>query len=74
MIRPTCKLPTSIQSAIDKDKNKWIRPDGDIWYKISPEHEFVGRDYVHLTLEDLINSYEYVVCYRSDKCCLFLKK
>jgi len=49
---------TSIQKAIDKEKNKWIRPDGDIWYKISPEHEFIGRDYVHLTLEDLINSYE----------------
>ena len=49
---------TSIQTAIVKEKNKWIRPDGDIWYKISPEREFSGRDYVHLTLEDLINSYE----------------
>lgn len=48
----------SIQSAIEKDKNKWIRPDGDIWYKVSPEYEFIGRDYVHLTLEDLIHSYE----------------
>ncbi|MEK5039808.1 S-layer homology domain-containing protein [Sporosarcina sp. FSL K6-3457] len=48
----------SIQTAIEKDKAKWIRPDGDIWYKISPEYEFIGRDYVHLTLEDLINAYE----------------
>ncbi|MCG7344270.1 S-layer homology domain-containing protein [Sporosarcina sp. ACRSL] len=48
----------AIQSALDKDVNKWIRPDGDIWYKISPDHTFVGRDYVHLTLEDLIHSYE----------------
>ena len=48
----------SIQTAIAKDKKKWIRPDGDIWYKISPEYEFIGRDYVHLTLEDLIHSYE----------------
>ncbi|WP_342508674.1 S-layer homology domain-containing protein [Sporosarcina sp. FSL K6-2383] len=48
----------SIQTAVEKDKAKWIRPDGDIWYKISPEYEFIGRDYVHLTLEDLINSYE----------------
>ncbi|MER2089022.1 MAG: S-layer homology domain-containing protein [Sporosarcina sp.] len=49
---------TSIQSALEKEKNKWIRPDGDIWYKISLERKFSGRDYVHLTLEDLINSYE----------------
>lgn len=48
----------SIQTAIEKDKAKWIRPDGDIWYKISPEYEFIGRDYVHLTLEDLIHAYE----------------
>ncbi len=49
----------SIQTALAKDKKKWIRPDGDIWYKVSPEYEFIGRDYVHLTLEDLIHSYEY---------------
>ncbi len=48
----------SIQTAIEKEKKKWIRPDHDIWYKVSPEKEFVGRDYNHLTLEDLINSYE----------------
>ncbi|MBE1556660.1 S-layer homology domain-containing protein [Sporosarcina limicola] len=48
----------SIQTAIEKDEEQWIRPDGDIWYKVSPEHTFVGRDYVHLTLEDLIQSYE----------------
>lgn len=48
---------TSIQTAINKDKNLWIRPDHDIWYKVSPKREFVGRDYNHLTLEDLINSY-----------------
>ncbi|MEK3935589.1 S-layer homology domain-containing protein [Sporosarcina sp. FSL W7-1349] len=49
---------TSIQSAIVKDEKKWIRPDGDIWYKVDPDHTFVGRDYTHLTLEDLIHSYE----------------
>ena len=48
----------AIQSALDKDVNKRLRPDGDIWYKISPDRTFVGRDYVHLTLEDLIHSYE----------------
>lgn len=45
-------------SAIEKDVNRWIRPDGDIWYKTSPDRTFVGRDYTHLTLEDLIHSYE----------------
>ncbi|MFS0575625.1 S-layer homology domain-containing protein [Sporosarcina sp. 179-K 3D1 HS] len=49
---------TSIQSAVVKDEKKWIRPDGDIWYKVDPDHTFVGRDYTHLTLEDLIHSYE----------------
>ena len=58
MIRRTCKQRKAIQSALDKDVNKWIRPNGDIWYKISPDHTFVGEDYVHLTLEDLIHSYE----------------
>lgn len=48
----------SLLAAIETDANKWIRPDGDIWYKVSPDHTFVGRDYVHLTLEDLIHSYE----------------
>ncbi|WOV86818.1 S-layer homology domain-containing protein [Sporosarcina oncorhynchi] len=48
----------SIQSAIEKDVAKWIRPNGDIWYKMSPDRTLVGEDYVHLTLEDLIHSYE----------------
>lgn len=48
----------SIQTAIDKDAAKWIRPNGDIWYKMSPNRTLVGEDYVHLTLEDLIHSYE----------------
>lgn len=49
---------SSIQRAIALDEKKWIRPDGDIWYKIDPDKSFAGRDYEHLTLEDLINSYE----------------
>ena len=49
---------TKIQTAIEKEKDLWLRPDGDIWYKVSTEKEFVGRDYSHLTLEDLINSYK----------------
>ena len=48
----------SIQNAIRKEKNKWIRSDGDIWYRLNTQGEFAGRDYTHLTLEDLINSYK----------------
>lgn len=49
---------TKIQSAIDKEKDLWLRQDGDIWYKVSTDKQFIGRDYSHLTLEDLINSYK----------------
>lgn len=48
----------SIQNAIRKEKSKWIRSDGDIWYRVNKQGEFAGRDYTHLTLEDLINSYK----------------
>ncbi|MEK3935158.1 S-layer homology domain-containing protein [Sporosarcina sp. FSL W7-1349] len=48
----------AIQTAIAKEKEKWIRDNGDIWYRISPDKDFKGDDYKHLTLEDLINSYK----------------
>ncbi|PIC74312.1 S-layer homology domain-containing protein [Sporosarcina sp. P26b] len=48
----------NIQRAITYQKDKWIRDNGDIWYKISPESKFEGDDYKHLTLEDLIESYQ----------------
>lgn len=48
----------SIQRAIVYDKNRWIRDNGDIWYRISPELTFKGDDYFHLTLEDLLDSYQ----------------
>lgn len=47
-----------IQNAITRQKNSWIRSNGDIWYRISPDLEFKGEDYKHLTLEDLIDSYQ----------------
>lgn len=49
---------SAIQKAIELDEKKWIRADGDIWYKRDPNGQFAGRDYEHLTLEDLIHSYE----------------
>ncbi|WP_342598577.1 S-layer homology domain-containing protein [Psychrobacillus sp. FSL H8-0483] len=48
----------AIQTAIAKDKDDWIRDNGDIWYRISPVQDYKGDDYKHLTLEDLINSYK----------------
>ncbi|MGE7982946.1 S-layer homology domain-containing protein [Solibacillus sp. NPDC093137] len=48
----------SISRALQIEKNKWIRSNGDIWYRVNPKGEFAGDDYQHLTLEDLINSYK----------------
>ncbi|WP_153722079.1 S-layer homology domain-containing protein [Sporosarcina cascadiensis] len=48
----------AIEKAITLEEKKWIRSDGDIWYKRAPDGSFAGRDYTHLTLEDLIHSYE----------------
>ncbi|MBE1553523.1 hypothetical protein [Sporosarcina limicola] len=48
----------AIQTAIATEKQDWIRDNGDIWYRISPLHDYKGDDYKHLTLEDLINSYK----------------
>lgn len=52
------KTARAIQRAITIQKEQWIRDNGDIWYKISPEGDFEGEDYKHLTLEDLIESYQ----------------
>ncbi|WP_153721149.1 S-layer homology domain-containing protein [Sporosarcina cascadiensis] len=49
---------SAIEQAIQLEEKAWIRDDGDIWYKRAPDGEFAGRDYTHLTLEDLIYSYE----------------
>ena len=48
----------SIQKAITIQKDEWIRDNKDIWYRIAPDLGFKGDDYKHLTLEDLINSYQ----------------
>lgn len=52
------KTATSIQKAIAFQKDEWIRDNRDIWYRIAPDMSFKGDDYKHLTLEDLINSYQ----------------
>lgn len=47
----------SIHNALTMNKNKWIGSDGDIVYRINDQQQFGGKDYLHLTLEDLLNSY-----------------
>ncbi|MGN7479361.1 S-layer homology domain-containing protein [Solibacillus silvestris] len=49
----------SVSRALQLEKNKWIRTNGDIWYRVNAKGEFAGTDYQHLTLEDLINAYKY---------------
>ena len=48
----------SVQNAITIQKDEWIRDNKDIWYRIAPDMSYKGDDYKHLTLEDLINSYQ----------------
>lgn len=50
---------TAVSEALQIEKDKWIRTNGDLWYRVNAKGEFAGTDYQHLTLEDLINSYKY---------------
>lgn len=34
--------------------DKWIRPNGDLWYKITPDGKFVSNDYPLVTYNDLV--------------------
>lgn len=49
----------AVSTALQIEKDKWIRTNGDLWYRVNAKGEFAGTDYQHLTLEDLINSYKY---------------
>lgn len=44
----------SILKALSYQGNKWIKPDGDLWYRMNPDYSFEGIDYKVLTLEDLL--------------------
>lgn len=45
-----------IRTAIEELGDKWIRPNGDIWYQVNPDLTFSGNDYEQLTLIDLLTS------------------
>ncbi len=46
---------------IEKQSEKWIRDDKDLWYQINENNEFDGRDYKTLTLEDLLYTQKYLI-------------
>lgn len=42
-----------IRQAVESTGDKWIRPNGDLWYQINRDGSFDGGDYELLTLYDL---------------------
>lgn len=42
-----------IRRAVESTGEKWIRPNGDLWYQINRDGTFDGGDYELLTLRDL---------------------
>lgn len=52
-------VASKILIALEEDKNHWIREDtGDLWYQVSIDRIFQGNDYQHLTMSDLVYSYQ----------------
>lgn len=47
-----------VQEGISGLGTKWLREDGDTWYKVNPDLTFIGRDYELLTLDDLLKTYQ----------------
>ncbi|MEM1502810.1 hypothetical protein RG959_05255 [Domibacillus sp. 8LH] len=43
----------NIRQAVESTGEKWIRPNGDLWYQINRDGTFDGGDYELLTLYDL---------------------
>ena len=53
------KVAENILAALNEEKNLWIREDtGDLWYQVSTDKEFSGNDYQHLTMTDLVYTYQ----------------
>ncbi|RJS59309.1 hypothetical protein CJ483_03850 [Bacillus sp. PK3_68] len=50
------KTAREIKAGIEALHPKWIRSNGDLWYRVSPAKAFGGDDYPHLTLADLLLS------------------
>ncbi len=50
-------IADSIVDSVNNTSGKWIKPNDDLFYAITPEGEFVGNDYPSVTYNDLISLY-----------------
>lgn len=50
------EVAQKILNAVKATEDDWIREDSDLWYQVSTEFEYSGRDYELRTLIDLIDA------------------
>jgi hypothetical protein len=49
-------MARSIRGAVEDMHKRFVKPDGDLWYGMTPDYTFVLQDYRELTLNDLIEA------------------
>lgn len=47
------EIANQMLDSIKMTSDKWIRPNGDLWYKVTPEGKYVSNDYPLVTYNDL---------------------
>lgn len=47
------EIGNQMLDSIKMTSDKWIRPNGDLWYKVTPEGKYVSNDYPLVTYNDL---------------------
>ncbi|HEX2925774.1 MAG TPA: hypothetical protein VHP38_05890 [Ruminiclostridium sp.] len=47
-------IATEMLNSINLTSTNWIRPNGDLWYRITPEGKFTTDDYPLVTYNDLV--------------------
>ncbi|WP_337017447.1 hypothetical protein [Oceanobacillus massiliensis] len=50
------EVANAIKSAVKMTEDDWIREDHDLWYEVSTNFEYSGRDYELRTLIDLLDA------------------
>ncbi|MDD4036130.1 MAG: hypothetical protein PHS45_02275 [Bacilli bacterium] len=58
----------SILRGLEGINDKWLREDGDLWYRMNPDFTFEGTDYKTLTLNDLLVVQETLELIGENKC------
>lgn len=48
------KMALEMLNSIKLTSNKWIRPNGDLWYRVTPQGVFMTDDYPLVTYNDLV--------------------